>query len=167
MKYHVFLLLALVSAAVLLDSSDAWRIRIRFRRVWRTIKSPVCRWAVSKVCRYVGCTYAGPYGCVVAKYGCSWASKKVCGRRRRRELVEETLGEGDHLIPLPALFETYDLNGDEKISVQELAIATGMDELETLNVAFPLCDVDGDGFLSHEEFVNSPLIFEDPEDIKM
>ena len=82
-------------------------------------------------------------------------------------MVEEGLENGDHLIPLPALFEAYDLDGDERISVQELALATGMDELETLNVAFPLCDTDDDGFLSHEEFINSPLTVEDPEDIEM
>ncbi|CAH1781133.1 unnamed protein product, partial [Owenia fusiformis] len=135
----------------------------QFRCVAGPDTIPTCmegRWAVSKVCKVVGCTYAGPYGCVVAKYGCSWASRKVCGRRRRRELVEDTLEKGDHLIPLPALFETYDLDNDEQISVQELALATGMDELETLNVVFPLCDDDGDGFLSHDEFINSPLIFE-------
>ncbi|CAH1781130.1 unnamed protein product [Owenia fusiformis] len=155
MKFQVVLLIALMSTAMLMDSCDAW--------FWRDL----CRFVVGKVCTVTGCAVTGPIGCRVAITSCSWGSTKVCGKRKRRELMKKTLEKDDHLIPLPALFEAYDMNEDDKISAQELALTAGIDEFETQNVAFPLCDTDGDGFLSRKEFINSPLMFEDIRDIEM
>ncbi|XP_064600745.1 EF-hand calcium-binding domain-containing protein 1-like [Liolophura sinensis] len=146
-----------VFCAVLLTDTDALRLRIRGRRIWRRIKKPVCRAACTYTCTAVTSGSAAP----VCGVGC----REACSRRKRSqtELFHET--KNQVVIPLPRDFDLYDTNKDGVIKVTELAELLSLEpSRDDVIKAFSLADFDDDNQLSKAEFLEAPWFFEQAGD---
>ncbi|CAH1788255.1 unnamed protein product [Owenia fusiformis] len=137
----IFLLLAVVAT---LQTSDAWRVRIRRVRLprlgLRRIIAPICTMACNTKCTAPGI--------------CAPVCHKICniGRKRR------SLGDGEQ--PFSPDFYKYDLSNDDAITLSEFAEAIESTPEKCLEV-FGYADDNGDEVLDISEFLNGPFQFGD------
>lgn len=69
-----------------------------------------------------------------------------------------------HMEALPTEFNTFDIDGDGKITLLELSNVTETSE-DAAFKPFESADVDGNDALSKTEFLEAPWVFHVPEDI--
>lgn len=69
------------------------------------------------------------------------------------------VGQEFHGIEIPKVFIAYDLNRDHKISLIELSQVTST-EKENARMPFKEADVNGEDYLTVEEFTDAPWLFD-------
>ncbi|CAH1796980.1 unnamed protein product [Owenia fusiformis] len=135
-----FLLLAVVAT---LQTSDAWRFRIRTPRLGlRRIIAPICNMYCNTKCTAPGI--------------CAPVCHKVCniGRKRRSVANDEE--------PFSPDFTKYDLNKDGALTLEEFAEAISSTPAECKDI-IEKADKDNNGKVDIDEFIKGPFQFSQEE----